>query len=152
MFKVVTKLHQRMPYYLKMVGLKEVKVLGIVLAGHFLLTNKITNHMYKKILVEMKMSSKKCKFDANSIFWKRENFGFATFLHSEFSPDISFSNFLENEMSMENSGCKKVAKKKISRFQKIEFASNLHFFDEVVICNSSFIFCFVKFVCQWEAE
>ena len=79
----------------------------------------------------MKISSKKCKIEAFRIFSERQNFVFANFLQLEFSFQMSFSNFLENDILLENSSCKKVAKTKFARFEKIQNASILHFFDEI---------------------
>ena len=41
----------------------------------------------------------------------------------------------ENEILVENSSCKKVAKMKFWRSEKIRNASNLHFFDEIFISS-----------------
>ena len=67
------------------------------------------------------------------MYSKRASFIFATFLHPDFCKVISFSKILEKDISKENPGCKKVAKTKFVRFEKIWNASNLHFFDEIFI-------------------
>jgi len=66
----------------------------------------------------MKISSKKCKFDANFIFLRRQNFALATSLNFEFSMTISFSKTLENGILEENPKLKKVAKTKSWRLKK----------------------------------
>jgi len=102
---------------------------------------------FKLDWLPMQISLEKCKCDTKFIFWKRENFVFALFLNPVFFPGISFSNLLENEISMRNSGFKKSAKTKFSRFKKIKFVSNLHFFDEIFLENEYIIrlmVCFCK--------
>ena len=47
-----------------------------------------------------------------------------------FFSKMSFSYFLENEILMENSKLKKVAKTKFVSPKKMKFASKLHVFDE----------------------
>ena len=83
----------------------------------------------------MKISSKKCKIEAFQIFSERQDFVLATFLQLEFFLKISFSNFLENEILQKKSSCKKVAKTKFWRSEKIRNASILHFFDEIFISS-----------------
>ena len=56
----------------------------------------------------MKISSKKCKFDAKFIFLQLANFVLTTFLHLQVSVEISFSKKLENDILKENSKLKKV--------------------------------------------
>ena len=78
----------------------------------------------------MKILSQKCKFDADFIlFWQ-------LFSISNFPPKChNFSNFMKNEIFMENSKLKKVAKTKFWRLKKITFVSNLNFLGEIFIKN-----------------
>ena len=45
---------------------------------------------------------------------------------------MSFSNFLENEIFMENSKLKKLTKQNFGTWKKINFAWNLHFFNKIL--------------------
>ena len=58
--------------------------------------------------------------DANYIFWARKKFAVAIILHPQFYLAMPVSNFLENKISTENWGYKKVAKAKCSRAKKKE--------------------------------
>ena len=60
------------------------------------------------------------KFDLFRIFSERQNSGFAIVLQLECSFEISFSNFLENEILLENSNCKIVSATNFLRSEKIK--------------------------------
>ena len=88
------------------------------------------NHAFQIFI----FSSKKCKSDAKFIFLQIANFVLTIFVRFEFCTKMSFSNFLEGDISMTNSKRKRVVKTKFTRFQKMEFASNLHFCDKKLNC------------------
>ena len=75
-----------------------------------------------------------CKSNENQIQFHRtnENFAFDLFLHFEFSLHISFSNFLENGISIQNA---KNNQKHNSRASKKQIKSNLHFLQEIFVCR-----------------
>ena len=76
------------------------------------------------------------KLDLFRILSERQNRVFAIVLQHECSLEISFSNFLENEILLENSSCKIVSKTKFWRSEKNRNTSNLHFPDyiSVILC------------------
>ena len=108
-----------------------LKLLGVVEQGFGNFTE--FNGTYIKISSGNENFIENVQIWCEIYFFAAREFFFNTFLHFEFSMKISSSKKLEDGISEEKSKCKKGVKTKFASCKKINFESNLHFFDEIFI-------------------
>ena len=102
----------------------------------FISTCMLISNIHKYLdNLQMKISSKKIEFDAKYICLKRANFVLMHFLHFQFPIKFRFPRNWKMAYWRKIQNAKQCIKTAFARFNKINFASSLHFFNEIFISS-----------------